>query len=374
MARLEDIFTISSGGTPRKNESSYYDDGIIPWIKTGDLKEKYISNEVEHITEEGLNHSSAKLFPKDTVLVAMYGATIGACSILSYEASTNQACAAFLPNENVIPEYLYYFLCSHKEKFIKDGVGGAQPNISAGYLKNVKFELIPLDEQQKIIDNLNEVDDLISLRKQQLAKLDELVKSRFVELFGGEKYAKKPIRELVDRKIASARKTYGCDDTIHYIDISSIDNKANVVTGTTEYIMADAPSRAQQCIQYGDILISTVRPNLRNIARNDYSGDKYVASSGFCVLRAKNCDTRFLLCAVLADDFTNAMTEVTTGANYPAIKDSDVLGYRIPAPPIELQKQFAAFVEQTDKSKFEIQKSLNQLETLKKALMQKYFG
>ena len=99
--------------------------------------------------------------------------------------------------------------------------------------------------------------------------------SRFIELFGGEKYAKKPIRELVDRKIASARKTYGCDETIHYIDISSIDNKANMVTGTTEYIMADAPSRAQQCIQYGDILISTVRPNLRNIARNDYSGDKY---------------------------------------------------------------------------------------------------
>ena len=374
MARLGDIFTISSGGTPSKNESSYYDDGIIPWIKTGDLKEKYISNEVEHITEEGLNNSSAKLFPKDTVLVAMYGATIGACSILSYEASTNQACAAFLPNENVIPEYLYYFLCSHKEKFIKDGVGGAQPNISAGYLKNVKFELIPLDEQQKIIDNLNEVDDLISLRKQQLAKLDELIKSRFIELFGGEKYAKKPMRELVDRTIASARKTYGCDDTIHYIDISSIDNKANVVTGTTEYIMADAPSRAQQCIQYGDILISTVRPNLRNIARNDYSGDKYVASSGFCVLRAKNCDTRFLLCAVLADDFTNAMTEVTTGTNYPAIKDSDVLGYRIPVPPIKLQKQFAAFVEQTYKSKFEIQKSLQQLETLKKALMQKYFG
>ena len=156
---------------------------------------------------------------------------------------------------------------------------------------------------------------------------------------------------MVDRKITSARKTYGSDETIHYIDISSIDNKANVVTGTTEYIMADAPSRAQQCIQYGDILISTVRPNLRNIARNAYGGDKYVASSGFCVLRAKNCDARFLLCAVLADDFTNAMTEVTTGANYPAIKDSDVLGYRIPVPPIELQEQFAAFVEQTDKSK-----------------------
>ena len=275
------------------------------------------------------------------------------------------------PNsEKIEIKYLYYALQNYKF----DGSGTSIPQLTVPMLKKYSFPLRTKQQQLSIIARLDNICNLIVLRKLQLSKLDELVKSRFVELFGGEKYAKKPIREFVDRKIASARKTYGCDETIHYIDISSIDNKANVVTGTTEYIMTDAPSRAQQCIQYGDILISTVRPNLRNIARNDYSGDKYVASSGFCVLRAKNCDTRFLLCAVLADDFTNAMTEVTTGANYPAIKDSDVLGYLIPVPPIELQEQFAAFVEQVDKSKFEIQKSLEKLETLKKALMQKYFG
>jgi len=90
MAKLGDVFTISSGGTPDERQASYYKNGTIPWIKTGDLKEKYVSNNVECITSEGLSHSSAKLFPVGTVLVSMYRATIGACSILNYEASTSQ--------------------------------------------------------------------------------------------------------------------------------------------------------------------------------------------------------------------------------------------------------------------------------------------
>jgi len=163
--KLGDIFTISSGGTPDKKNDNYYRGGNIPWIKTGDLKNQYVCGEVEYITEEGLKNSSAKLFPKNTVLVAMYGATIGACSILSYEASTNQACAAFLPNDMILPDYLYYFLCSQKEKFIKDGVGGAQPNISAGYLKNVLLKLRNLSEQECIVNQLNDVAELIDKRK-----------------------------------------------------------------------------------------------------------------------------------------------------------------------------------------------------------------
>ena len=269
-------------------------------------------------------------------------------------------------------DYLCYALMFYDTEGLVNGATRQKLTQSAMWQMVIPYR--DMAEQVRIVDEVSRVTRLIDKRKEELLLLDQLVKSRFIELFGGEKYAKKPIRELVDRKIASARKTYGSDETIHYIDISSIDNKGNVVTGTTEYIMADAPSRAQQCIKYGDILISTVRPNLRNIARNTYNGDGYVASSGFCVLRAKNCDARFLLCAVLADSFTNAMTEVTTGANYPAIKDSDVLEYRVPVPPMELQEQFAAFVEQTDKSKLAVQKGLQELEILKKSLMQQYFG
>ena len=170
-------------------------------------------------------------------------------------------------------------------------------------------------------------------------------------MFEGEKYPDCPIKELVAGQVESVRKRYKPDDRIHYVDISSIDNKLNQMTGYTEYRLQEAPSRAQQCIVKGDILVSTVRPNLRNIAMNTFDDDHMVASSGFCVLRATSCNRSYLLAALLLDRFSRKMSELTTGANYPAIKDSDVLGYRIPRPPIEIQNEFAHFVEQTDKSK-----------------------
>ena len=144
IVKLGDIFEISSGGTPSKSHPEYYG-GNIPWVKTGDLKSKYLCKAEEFITEDGLKFSSAKMYEEETVLLAMYGATIGAVSILKVSACTNQACAAFKRNDRVIPEYLYYFLKSQKEKFVKDGVGGAQPNISVGYLKKVEMEIPSLE-------------------------------------------------------------------------------------------------------------------------------------------------------------------------------------------------------------------------------------
>ena len=99
---LGDLTKITSGGTPSRKKPEYYSNGDIPWVKTGDLKKREIFESSEFITELGLKSSSAKLFPKDTVLVALYGATIGACSILRIPASTNQACAAILPSEKLV--------------------------------------------------------------------------------------------------------------------------------------------------------------------------------------------------------------------------------------------------------------------------------
>ena len=181
--KLGDIFEISSGGTPSKLHPEYYD-GNIPWVKTGDLKWKYLYDVEDYITEKGLNNSSAKMYEANTVLIAMYGATIGATSILKFPACTNQACAAFKKNEEVLPEYLYFFLKSKRKKFIKDGVGGAQPNISVGYLKNVDWEVRNLEEQHEIVNVLNNIQYIVEQREQEMQLLDELIKARFVELFG----------------------------------------------------------------------------------------------------------------------------------------------------------------------------------------------
>ena len=176
---LGEIFEIGSGGTPSKTKPEYYG-GDIPWVKTGDLKEEYLYSVEDYITEGGLNNSSAKMYEPGTVLIAMYGATIGATSILKFNACTNQACAAFKPCKDVMPEYLYYFLKSKKHKFISDGVGGAQPNISAGYLKKVAFDVLPLREQERVITVLDKANHILIERQHEMAELDKLIKARFV--------------------------------------------------------------------------------------------------------------------------------------------------------------------------------------------------
>lgn len=182
--KLGDIFKITSGGTPKSGTREYYDNGTIPWVKTGDLKVRHLTSVPGNITEAGLQNSSAKIFPLDTVLIAMYGATIGACSILKIEASTNQACAALLPNENVDPEFLYFYLISIQNQLIRKGVGGGQPNISGSILKETPFPLFPIEVQRQIVHILSQAESIVLARQDTLVGLDDLLKSTFYSFFG----------------------------------------------------------------------------------------------------------------------------------------------------------------------------------------------
>lgn len=160
--RVSFIANWASGGTPsRKNKEFYL--GNIPWLKTGELNNNFIFDSEEHITEEALQKSSAKIFPVNSVLIAMYGATIGKVGILGVEAATNQACACAQCNETTNFKYLFYYLISQKDVFISKGQGGAQPNISQEIIKPHVFPLPPLAEQQRIVERIETL----------FAKLDE---------------------------------------------------------------------------------------------------------------------------------------------------------------------------------------------------------
>jgi type I restriction enzyme S subunit len=148
---LDYVAQWGSGGTPSRSIPDFYK-GVIPWIKTGELGQKYIRCTDEHISEEAIKKSSAKVFPAGSIGIAMYGATIGKLSIFGVDASTNQACAVAQPYEKILNnEYLYYFLLSEKKNLIDAGKGGAQPNISQGILKDWLFSLPPLPEQHRIV-------------------------------------------------------------------------------------------------------------------------------------------------------------------------------------------------------------------------------
>ena len=377
MAKLGDFFTIASGGTPDKRNPSYYENGTIPWVKTGDLKNQYVPAGIECITEEGLNNSSAKLFPPNTVLVAMYGATIGACSILTYEAATNQACAAFLPNKNVLPTYLYYFLSSKREQFVKDGVGGAQPNISAGYLKNVQFGLIPMQQQIDIVEKLDKVEKLIVLRKEQLAKLDRLVKSRFIELFGDLERTTTIARYISELRggkslagtepcknkvLKTGAATFGWFDPEQY-----------------KYLPADYEPLPEHKVETGDVIISRMNtPELVGACSYvfDAPDDMYYPDRLWKAVLKENTNPIFLWQLLWDRDIRKAIKESSGGTSGTMhnISKTNLLAIKCMDAPIELQNEYAEFVKPTDKSKLAIQQSLDKLELLKKSLMQKYFG
>lgn len=148
---LGEVAKTSSGGTPKKGNKDFYEGGDIPWLVSGEVANSNITSAKHHITSRGLAGSSAKIFPVNSVLVAMYGATAGEVGLLRFEAATNQAVCAVLPNDNYIPEYLYYCLLNEKAALISLAVGNAQPNISQAKIKALPIPLPPLEEQKRIV-------------------------------------------------------------------------------------------------------------------------------------------------------------------------------------------------------------------------------
>ena len=155
--KISDIADTSSGGTPNRGMLEYYN-GDIPWVKSGELKDGLIKSCDEYITEAGLKNSSAKLFPKGTLLVAMYGANIGKTGVLDFDATTNQAVCAIFPKVDISKEFLFWYFKQQRIDFIAIGKGGAQPNISQTVINNASIVVPDKKAQKKIVDFLDNIE------------------------------------------------------------------------------------------------------------------------------------------------------------------------------------------------------------------------
>jgi type I restriction enzyme, S subunit len=172
---IKDFAHTTSGGTPRRGVAEYYN-GEVPWVKSGDLNDSHLNKADEYITELGLEKSSAKLFKPGTLLIALYGATIGRLSILNFEASTNQAICGISVPENVDVKYLFYYLLSIRQKLIDQGKGGAQPNINQQIVKETEVPLAPLEQQKRIVSKIEVLFSHIDVGVEALKKAKQLLK------------------------------------------------------------------------------------------------------------------------------------------------------------------------------------------------------
>jgi len=186
---------IGSGTTPTSTNESYYN-GHIPWVTTGELREKIILGTKKRLTSKALNElSSLKIFPKGSILIAMYGATIGRLGKLGIEATTNQACCVITSSSQILNDYLYYWLLGYKKEIINLGYGGGQPNISQDTISNLKISAPNLEKQKNIIIYLDQKTKKIDTLISKSTKAIELLKERRTALVSAVVTGKVDVRE-----------------------------------------------------------------------------------------------------------------------------------------------------------------------------------
>lgn len=380
--RLGDLCVINSGGTPRRNNESYWKNGDIPWVKISDLKNGIVESTEEFITLDGLNNSSAKIFPKGTLLYTIF-ATIGEVAILKMDAATNQAIVGIQLKENqkVYLKYIYYYLKSQANNIKQLGRGVAQNNINLSVVKNMVIPIVSLEKQSNIIATLNKLEKIKENRTTILTCLDDLIKSRFDELFlNTHSIEIMKIGELFEvgsskRILQSELTTYGIPfyrvtDLINRINDKPIDIKQYV--DELKYMTL---VKEKYVPQAGDLLI-TARGTIGKIYEVKQNDKFYFQDGMITWLKRKNnyINNSFFVELVKTDWFRRQFYSSNNGTTISYLSITDTRHLKVLLPALNLQLQFAQEVYQINKLKSDVQKSIDETQLLMDSLMQEYFG
>ena len=386
MAKLGEVCTIVSGSTPKTSVTSYWD-GNIKWITPAELNEDtfYIMDSVRHITEEGKEKTGLSYLPTGTVILSSR-APIGKTAIAGCKMCCNQGFKNLICSDAIYNEYLYFFLKSKTDYLNSLGRGATFKEISKSIVESIEIPLPEVNQQKEIAEKFKKLEQLISLRKQQLAKLDELVKARFVEMFGdvllnSMQWPEKTLESMADivSGITKGRKTAEANlQEVPYMAVSNV--KDGYIDWTTvKTILATRQEIEQYRLMPDDILMTEggdpdkvgrgaiIKVPLKNSIHQNHIfrvrlDEQEVLPSFFAeYLRHQKAKRYFLGCA-----------KQTTGIASINMRQLRALPTLV--PPLSLQNQFAAFVERVDQQRQTVQQSLDKLELMKKALMQEYFG
>ena len=355
--KLGDICEIVSGSTPKTNIEEYWD-GDIKWITPAELNDEtyIITDSVRKITELGVKKTGLTPFPKGTVILSSR-APIGKVAIAGCEMYCNQGFKNLICSEKIDNRYLYWFLKGNTELLQSLGRGATFKEISKTIVANIEINIPDKSVQTQIVDNLEKTSQIIRLRKQELSKLEELVRARFVEMFGDIRYEEKyqgiPLRRLCTT-ISGGTPSTKCSE---YYEgnipwISTVSLGPNYIDGSTAkgYITQEAiDNSATKLIPAGNILFGT-RVGVGKSSINDVAlciNQDIVAIVGIDKNRFNVLFIKYVL-----DTYQSYYDSIKKGATILGITGDDLKNTLIPVPSLELQNQFADFVKVVDKSKF----------------------
>lgn len=333
--------------------------------------EQLIPGEIELSSwDSNIEHTFSKKFTKGQVLLGRRRVYLKKAVVAPCDGICSGDITVIESTGGILPELLPFVIQNDRffDYAMQGSAGSLSPRVKWEHLKNYEFSLPSLAEQKVLADKLWAAYRLKESYKKLLTATEEMVKSQFIEMFKNLP-VNGVIKDLTVGNIASVKKSYSKEDIINYIDISSIDNTTKTIVETSEHLVTKAPSRTQQCVQKGDILVSTVRPINRNIAVIEKDTSHLVASTGFCILRPQEGYKEYLLSIVLSDTYTEKMYDKANGGLYPAVNNSDVLNYGIHIPDEDTAKKVSALYQQSDKSGFELRKSIEAIDQVIKSLI-----
>ena len=385
LVRLGDVCTVVSGSTPKTSVDEYWN-GDVKWITPAELDADsyYIHDSVKHITELGRTKTGLSYMPVGTVILSSR-APIGKTAILGCEMCCNQGFKNLICTDRIFNEYLYHFLRAKTNYLNSLGRGATFKELSKGIVENVLIPLPAIEEQHHIADLFASIEELIQTKKQQLDLFDELVKSRFIELFGSLNDNEKGLDIVSIEELCTLIKdgthqtpTYTEDKQNGFKFLSSKDVMTQKICwDDIKYIPAELHEKLYATIQpqRNDILMSKNGVNYGVAAVNDTDEifDIYVS---LALLRPRTdmVNPVYLRCVINNPDTKRQFDSSIKGIGVPNLHLGEIKKTKVLFPPIDKQNEFVAFVEQTEKSKLAVQQSIAELEELKKSLMQKYFG
>lgn len=379
--KLKEIFDLQMGKTPARNNDTYWNTKDYKWISIADLtsSDKYINDTKEHISKLAVLESGIKLIPANTVVMS-FKLSIGKTAILCEDMYSNEAIMAFHDKHiiELLPEYIYYLI---KAKNWNDGSNRAVmgQTLNKATLSEIEVDIHTIKEQRKIVELMSSIENVIYKRSEQLQKLEDISKARFVEMFGDikanpygfEKMALKDTCTVITGNTPSRSVPEYYGDSIEWIKTDNIVSGRLSPSQALEYL-SDEGIKVGRTVEKGAILMACIAGSVESIGRVCVTDRKVAFNQQINAIVPEDYDTLFLYTMLqLSKEY---LVEEINMALKGILSKSKLEGKEFIVPSIEQQEQFVPFVAQVNKSKVEVKKALDEAQLLFDSLMQKYFG
>ncbi|MDZ4205429.1 MAG: restriction endonuclease subunit S [Bacteroidales bacterium] len=394
IVKLGEVCFTTSGGTPSRKVPKYFK-GNIPWVKSGELDKGLILDTEENITDEAIKNSSAKIFPKGTLLIALYGATVGKLAFLGIDAATNQAVCGIYKSEFIDSIFLYHFLLLRKSKLVSQSIGGAQPNISQGILKDLDFPLPPLPEQHRIVSKIEQLFtdldkgiDSLKTAQQQLKVYRQAV---LKWAFEGKLLDKKNVDGVLPKgwvwetieDITSVlgdglhgTPQYSENGDYYFINGNNLSDWKIEIKENTKRVTKSEFEKYKKPLNDKTIFVS-INGTLGNTAF--YNNEKVILGKSACYFNVlDNIDKRYVKYCITSHRFVNYANINATGSTIKNVGLKAMREFEVPVPPTLAEQQLIVSEIESrlsvcDKIEEIIETSLLQAEALRLSILKKAF-